>query len=240
MYETYDECRARIFGATEEEKVGGGNAERHNAIINSDSGTLGVRVPVIKRLAKAVPIACRDAVLSGFFGSGDTVFETVLFAGVLAARKGDYRKTREYMKRLIPMFSSWAHPDTIVPCLRWTDEAAFRTDFSYLLDCEGQYEVRTYIIYLMTRCIESDLDFALDTLINKVKYGQYYVDMAAAWCVAEALVKNYEGALPTIEKSVLPPFVHNKAIQKARESFRLTDERKAQLSSLRAKIKDKK
>ena len=235
MLETYEECRAVLFGATKDERIGDVNAERHNAIVNCETGTLGVRVPVVKRLAKAVPISCRDEVVNRFFKSGDTVFEAVLFAGLLSARKGDYVKTREHLKRLIPMFGSWAHPDTIVPCLRWTDEAAFRADFSYLLDCAGQYEVRTYIIYLMTRCIESDLDFALDTLVNRVRYGQYYVDMAAAWALSEALVKRYENTLPTIEKKVLPPFVHNKAIQKARESFRLTEERKEYLKVLRVK-----
>ncbi|MDE7463731.1 MAG: DNA alkylation repair protein [Clostridiales bacterium] len=234
MNETYEECRARIFGAGQDQKVSAGFFERHVAIVNSESGALGIRTPEIKRLAKSVPIACREGVLDGFFNSGDNVFEAVQFAGMLAARKGDYAATREYLKRLIPLFGSWAHPDTIVPWLKWTDVDTFLGDFAYLLNCDGQYEVRTYIIYLMTRCLWDDrIDFTLDTLKNKVGYGQYYVDMAAAWCLSDALVKQYDKTLPLIENKTFPPFVHNKAIQKARESFRISAERKQYLNGLK-------
>lgn len=234
MYETYEECRARIMSASGGEKVTGDFYGRHCAITNCEFGTLGVRIPVIKKLAKAVPLSSRDSVIDVFFESGDNVFETVLFAGLVAAKKGDYLKTREHLKRLIPLFGSWAHPDCIIPCLRWTDVDAFLSDFAYLLDRDGQYEVRTYIIYIMTRCLEGDrIDFAFDVLLNKVRYGRYYVDMAAAWALAEALVKQYEKTLPVIEGKTLPKFVHNKAIQKARESFRLSPERKQYLNSLK-------
>ena len=234
MYETYEECRARIFSASGEEKVSDDFLDRHCAITNCENGTLGIRTDVIKRLAKAVPFGCRDDVIGGFLKSGDTVYETVLLAGLLAARKGDYAKTREHLKNLIPRFSSWAHSDVVVPCLRWTDVDTVLDDFSYLLDCEGQYEVRTYIIYIMTRCLDDErIDFALDTILKRVRYGQYYVDMAAAWCLAEALTKQYEKALPVIEGKTLPKFVHNKAIQKARESFRISPERKEYLKGLK-------
>lgn len=234
MYETYEECRAQIFGASGEQKVSDDFFERHCAITNCESGTLGIRTPVIKRLARSVPLSARDNVLDGFFKSGDDVYEAVLFAGLLAARKGDYQKTREYIKRLVPMFKSWAHSDCIVPCLKWTDVDAFLDDFSYLLSCDGQYEVRTYIIYIMTRCLGVDrIDFALDTLTRRVRYGQYYVDMAAAWCIAEALTKQYDKTVRVIENKQLPSFVHNKAIQKARESFRITPERKEYLKGLK-------
>lgn len=234
MYESYDDCRARLYGATADEKVDGSFYERHCRITNCASGTLGIRTPVIKRLAKLVTIERRDEVLRGFFESGDCEYEAKLFAGLLAARKGDYEKTRAYLKRLIPMFDSWAHSDVIVPCLRWTDADVFLRDFSYLLDSDGQYEVRTYIIYVMTRCLCDDgIDFALDLLFTKVRYGRYYVDMAAAWCIAEALVKHYGKALAMLKMKTLPPFVHNKAIQKARESFRITDGQKAELAALK-------
>ena len=236
MYETYEECRAHIFGAGQDVKVSDDFLERHVAIINCENGALGIRTPEIKRLAKLVPIVCRDDVLDGFFKSGDIVYDAELFAGLLASRKGDYAATREYLKRLVPLFGSWAHPDTIVPCLRWTDVDTFLHEFAYLLDCEGQYEVRTYIIYLMTRCLGDErIDFTLETLANKILYGQYYVDMAAAWCLSDVLVKQYDKTLPLIENKTFPAFVHNKAIQKARESFRVTPERKEYLNGLKVR-----
>lgn len=236
MYETYDDCRARLYGAPPEDRVEEAFYARHCRITNCASGTLGVRTPAVKRLAKLVPMPCRDEVMRGYFESGDREYEATLFAGLLAARKGDYEKTRDYVKALVPLFDSWAHPDVVVPCLRWTDADGFLRDFRYLLDCDGQYEVRTYIIYVMTRCLGDDrIDFALDMLRSRVRYGQYYVDMAAAWCVAEALVKQYDKTLPLLRDGALPPFVHNKAIQKARESFRITDAQKTELYGMRIK-----
>ncbi len=234
MYESYEQCRAQLYGATADGRVSAVFYGNHCAITNCASGTLGVRTPVVKRLAKLVPMSSRDDVMRGFFESADRVYETTLFAGLLAARKGDYNKTREYMKRLVPLFDSWAHSDTIVPCLRWADADDVLRDFAYLKDCDGQYEVRTYIIILLTRCLTPErIDFALDVLANGLRYGDYYVDMAAAWCIAEALVKQYDKTLPILKSGVLPTFVHNKAVQKARESFRISDGQKRELAALR-------
>lgn len=196
-----------------------------------------MRTPVVKRLAKQTPLENRDAIIRAFLASGDREYEMTLFVGLLAARKGDYAATREYLKALVPEFDSWAHPDVIVPCLRWTDINSLFRDFDYLLGCEGQYEVRTYIIMLLTRALDAEhIDFALDALDRRVRYGMYYVDMAAAWCLAEALARQYDKTLEFIKGKTLPAFVYNKAIQKARESFRITDAQKSELFELRIKF----
>lgn len=206
----------------------------NDPIVNCEYPTLGVRTPIVKKLAASVDLADRDNVLDGFFKDDDLSYDTVLFAGCLAAKKGDYEKTRAYLTRMIPMFKSWAHVDCVVPCLRWADKDVFLTDFSYLLDCDGQYEVRTYIIFLFGCLTEERIDFVLKTL-RSVEYGRYYVDMAAAWLLAECLVKFYDKTLKLFETPVFPVFVHNKAIQKARESFRISPDVKAYLNTLKIK-----
>ena len=62
---------------------------------------------------------------------------------------------------------------------------------------------------------------------------QYYVRMMVAWFFATALAKQYAATLPYIEKHVLPKWTHNKAIQKAIESYRITDAQKAYLRTLK-------
>jgi hypothetical protein len=59
--------------------------------------------------------------------------------------------------------------------------------------------------------------------------------MAQAWLISVALVKHYEKAVKILEDNILSPWVHNKSIQKARESFRLDDEKKSYLTSLKRK-----
>lgn len=232
MYETYDECRAALFG-----NIDADYNNFNNKIVNCDYPTYGVRTPVIKKLAKAVPISARSKVLDGFFADKDLTYETVLFAGVLAARKGEYyTETREYLTRLVPIFRSWAHVDCVTPCLRWADKDALWNDFRYLLDCAGEYEKRFYIMIMFSCCLNDGyIDRILDTLRYNVTYGQYYVDMAAAWLLAECLVKYYDKALPLFVEQVFPKFVHNKAIQKARESYRISAEVKQYLNTLKVK-----
>lgn len=231
--ESYDRIKAALK-ANVDEKYKAFN----DPIINCDYPALGVRTPIIKKLAKSVPIASRDKVMAEFFADEQSarIYDTVLFAGCLAARKGDHAATREYLSRLIPMFGSWAHTDCVVPCLDWTDVDTALGDFEYLLDRTGQYEKRFYIIYMMNYCLTDEyIDRTLETLRNRVRFGDYYVDMAAAWLLAEALVKQFDKTLPLIEQKAFPKFVHNKAIQKARESYRISQETKEYLNKLRMK-----
>jgi len=207
----------------------------NDPIVKSEYPTSGVRTPVIKKAAKSVPLSARDVILNEFFADNVKTFESVMFAGCLAARKKDYAVTREYLKRIIPLFGSWAHVDCVVPLLDWVDKDTFLRDFRYLLESDRQYEVRTYIIYLF-ECLEPErINFVLDTL-KEINYGAYYVDMAAAWLLAECFVKFYDKTLPLFVTPTFPKFVHNKALQKARESFRITPETKEYLNTL--KIRD--
>ena len=75
-------------------------------------------------------------------------------------------------------------------------------------------------------------DEYLDLVVN-VKSDEYYVNMMIAWYFATALAKQYEAALPYLENRRLDPWVHNKTIQKAVESFRVSDEHKACLRALK-------
>lgn len=227
MYATYEQLKNAL-----NENIDVKYDNFNNPIVNSEYRTIGVRTPIMRKIAKAVSLENRDVILESFFADEDKTFESVLIAGLIAARKGDYAKTREYIKRLVPIFGSWAHTDCVIPSLDWTDRDMFLSDFKYLLDCDGQYEVRAYIIYLFDCLTEERIDFVLNTL-KGVRYGQYYVDMAAAWLLAECLVKFYDKTIGLFQTPTFPKFAHNKAIQKARESYRISAETKAYLKGLK-------
>lgn len=230
MIKTYDELADELAKAAEP-----AYDAFNNPIVNSEYPTLGVRVPTVKKLAKSVAAEDRATVLEGFFRDEHKTFESVLFAGCLAAKKGDYGKTREYLSRIVPLFGSWAHVDSTTPLLRWADKDALWNDFRYLLDSEGQYEKRFYIMIMFSCCLDDGHIDRITETLRGVRYGQYYVDMAAAWLLAECIVKYYERTIPLFTSRVFPEFVHNKAIQKARESFRVSRETKDYLNSLKMK-----
>lgn len=89
MCEAYAQVKAAFVAATDKKYD-----DFNKPIVNSEYPTLGVRTPVVKGLAKTVPLARRDDILDDFFRDDEKTYESVLFAGCLAARKADYAATR--------------------------------------------------------------------------------------------------------------------------------------------------
>ena len=81
--------------------------------------------------------------------------------------------------------------------------------------------------------LDEDFDLSYPELVSKVRSEEYYINMMIAWYFATALAKQYEAVLPYIEESRLAPWTHNKTIQKAIESNRITAEQKAYLRGLK-------
>ena len=86
---------------------------------------------------------------------------------------------------------------------------------------------------LMSFFLDDDFDPKYLKWVSKVRSEEYYLNMMVAWFFATALAKQYEATLPYIEKRELDAWTHNKTIQKAIESYRITDEQKAYLKTLK-------
>ncbi len=86
---------------------------------------------------------------------------------------------------------------------------------------------------LMSHFLDEDFDIKYPEKISKIKSEEYYVKMMIAWYFATALSKQYDAIIPFIEEKKLEPWTHNKTIQKAIESYRITDEQKAYLRTLK-------
>ena len=87
----------------------------------------------------------------------------------------------------------------------------------------------------MEHFLDEDFSVKYPEMVSKVRSDEYYVNMMIAWYFATALAKQYDPVLPFIENRKLDVFAHNKAIQKAIESYRITDEKKAYLRTLKIK-----
>ena len=87
----------------------------------------------------------------------------------------------------------------------------------------------------MSHFLDEDFNEEYLRIVASVKSDEYYINMAIAWYFATALAKQYDAALPYIEKNVLDKWTHNKAIQKSIESYRVSDEHKQYLKSLKRK-----
>ena len=103
------------------------------------------------------------------------------------------------------------------------------------LGSKETYTVRFGIGMLMEHYLDEDYDIKYPAMVAAVRSDEYYINMMIAWYFATALAKQYETVLPFIENNSLSDWTHNKAIQKSVESYRITQEQKDYLRSLKIK-----
>lgn len=191
---------------------------------------IGVRTPQLRQLAKEI---ARDGAEDFLAQLPHSCFEEdQLHAFIISAMK-DYDQVLEQLRRFLPFVDNWATCDQLRP-------AVFRRNRERLIDSIRQwissgetYTVRFGLGMLMLHYLDGDFLPEYLELAAGVRSDEYYVKMMQAWYFATALAMQYQQTLPYIEEKRLDRWVHNKTIQKARESFRVTDEHKEQLRQLR-------
>ncbi len=198
---------------------------------------LGIRMPALKKLAKE--LAASPEITFYLQNAEYTTYEHLLLYGlVLGQVKGlSLEMLFHYFDPLILKFDNWAHVDLLIsfPKLFKKHPDEILAHFLPLKNHEGEFTKRTFVIFLMSHCMdETHIDATLRHL-SEVPQGEYYVDMGIAWALSVGLIKFYDKTIPYLKQKTFTKFVHNKAIQKARESYRIPFEIKEQLKLLKIK-----
>ena len=194
---------------------------------------IGVRTPELRKLAKE--LAKREDIREFLNDLPHQYFdENQLHAFILSEEK-DFEKCMEDLERFLPHVDNWATCDQTSP-------KVFRKHRKELLDAirrwiesDHPYTVRFAIKMLMEHFLDEDFDPAYPEMVAEVRSEEYYIRMMIAWYFATALAKQYEAVLPYLEQKKLDVWTHNKTIQKAVESYRITEEQKIYLKSLKRK-----
>ena len=194
---------------------------------------IGVRTPELRKLAKE--LAKREDIREFLNDLPHQYFdENQLHAFILSGEK-DFEKCMEDLERFLPYVDNWATCDQTSP-------KVFRKHRKELLDAirrwiesDHPYTVRFAIKMLMEHFLDEDFDPAYPEMVAEVRSEEYYIRMMIAWYFATALAKQYEAVLPYLEQKKLDVWTHNKTIQKAVESYRITEEQKIYLKSLKRK-----
>ena len=142
----------------------------------------------------------------------------------------------EYTEKFIPFIDNWATCDLFSPKVfkRYPNET-----YKYILDWikdEKTYVIRYGVGLLLSNYLDENFKEEHLKIVSKIKSEEYYVNMMIAWYFATALTKQQKYAIKFIENKKLDDWTHNKSIQKAIESRRITEEDKAYLKSLKVKI----
>lgn len=204
-------------------------------IIPTGYKMFGIRMPALKKLAKE--IATNPEAETYLQTAEYTTYEHILLYGLVIGllKKTPIETIFGYLDPLILKFDNWAHVDTIISALKVFNKYPDKvlTHFLPLKTHEGEFTKRVFVIILMDYLMnETHIDITLDHL-SEVPQGQYYVDMAIAWAISYGLIKFYDQTISRLEQRSFSKFVHNKAIQKARESYRMTPEIKEKLHKMK-------
>lgn len=151
--------------------------------------------------------------------------------------KLSYKERISLLTEFIPYINNWAVYDCVSSTLKFVNKN--RSDFLEFLkpymNSQKEYELRFAVVMLMDYYLDDEyLKFTVDYL-SKIKSDYYYVNMAVAWALSVAFVKDSNLVLPLIENYALEPFVHNKTISKICDSYRVDKLIKEKLKTYRIK-----
>jgi len=192
---------------------------------------IGVRVPVLRRFSKEFE---KDPMCCGFMNTlPHEYFDENLLHAILLGRIKDYDKCVAAVEVFLPCIDNWAMCDTLSPKVFGKHKSELIEKIKEWVASEKTYTCRFGINMLMTHYLDEDFKAEYLEIPESVAGEEYYVRMMVAWYYATALAKQWDAAIPYIEEHRLPKWTHNKTIQKACESYRITDEQKAYLKTLR-------
>ena len=194
---------------------------------------IGVRTPALRALAKE--LAGSEEAAEFLKILPHEYYEENNLHGFIIERLKGYDETVAALDAFLPYVDNWATCDLMSPKVfkKHTEELLGKID--EWLASDKTYTVRFGIEMLMSFYLDERFEPLCLEKVASVKSEEYYINMMIAWYFATALAKQYEAALPYIENRRLERWTHNKTIQKAVESYRITDEQKAYLKTLKIK-----
>ena len=192
---------------------------------------IGVRIPVIRKLAKEYE---KDPKSVEFLKQlPHTYYDENILHALLVAEIKDYEVCVKEVEHFLPYVDNWAVCDIFSP-------KVFRKNRDRLIDkikewaaSEHPYTCRFGMEMLMTHFLDENFRVEYLEIPAAVHSEEYYVNMMIAWFYATALAKQWDATIGYIEDQRLDTWTHNKTIQKARESYRITPAQKEYLKTLK-------
>ena len=197
-----------------------------------DSHTvIGIRTPVLRRFAS--DFAKTEDVALFMQSLPHTYYEENNLHAFLIEKLGDFEKTIAALDEFLPYVDNWATCDMMSPKIFAKNKDKLLPHIEKWLASSHIYTVRFGIVMIMKYYLDADFSPVYLEKIAKISFDTYYINMAIAWFFAEALIKQYDAALPYLTEQKLSPWIHNKTISKACDSFRISGETKNYLKTLR-------
>lgn len=225
----YDKLLARLKDSA---------TEKHKAflqkIVNTPTEILGCKSADMRKISRELAKSADLTQITAF--PSNTYYEVDMLKGVaIASAKLPFGGKVGHLAEFAQTIDNWAVCDGTSASLKVSAEDVQKLwEFSVkLTQSDRCFVKRLGIVIIMGNFLDETRIDAVLRLIDGIGYGEYYVDMAAAWLISEAFVKFREKTLAYIKApNNLTKFVRNKALQKVRESYRVSGEDKAMTKNL--------
>lgn len=197
---------------------------------------IGVRVPILRKIASEL-LKDKQFVnneLDAFLCKlPHKYYEQNMLHAIFVSKQKSFKVAMDLTEKFLPYIDNWAVCDCFSPKCFEKRKIELWDKIDKWLDSNLTYTVRFGIVNAMRYFLDDD--FCIEKLerVISVKSDEYYVNMALAWYFSVVLVKHYDIGVEYLKTGALDCWVHNKSIQKAIESFRISDEQKKYLKSLK-------
>ena len=202
------------------------------SITPNATSVLGVRAPIARKIARQY---ANTAEGEEFLSTLPHTYHDEYIAHAYMLGMMSIEKALPRLKALLPYMSTWAIVDTTVASVKQIFKSrsnAFELVCG-LLDSNEEFVARFGIVSLLVYYLDGEYAPRAINEVKRIKSDKFYVKMAQAWFFATALTKQYSLAIEVMKSNELDVWVHNKSIQKARESYAVSKETKEYLKTLR-------
>ena len=211
--------------------------EFHKKLCPGTENIIGVRIPVLRNYAKQL-LKEHDFYLL-INKIGNMYYEEIVLQGMIIGqtKEKDFAKIKKLIQDFIPKIDNWAVCDVFCAGLKFTTkyEKEMWQLIQEYLKSNKEFHLRFAIVMILDFYIKEEyLDKDLE-IFNNIKSDKYYVQMAVAWAISICLIKYYDKTIEFLKSGncKLDNFTYNKSLQKARESYRISNEQKEELQSMK-------
>ena len=211
--------------------------EFHKGLCPGTENILGIRVPILRDYARKLS---KEYEIHELLNNiDDEYYEEIMLQGMLIGLEKEKDKDIENIlkdiEEFVPKIDNWAVCDVFCAGLKITKKHLKEMwDFlqKYVIS-DKEFEIRFGVVMILDYYIREEYLEKNFDIFDHIKSDQYYVQMAVAWAISICFIKFYDRTIEYLKQAKIDKFTYNKALQKAIESYRISDEEKAQLKKMK-------
>lgn len=207
----------------------------HSSLCPGTDNIIGVRVPVLRNYAKE--LFEQQDWKKTINEIDNQYYEEIMLQGMLIGqvKNEDINTILKYVEDYVPKIDNWAICDVFCAGLKITKKHKKEMwDFiQRYLKSDKEFEIRFAVVMILDYYIEKQYLEEIFYIFDNIQNEEYYVKMAVAWAISVCLIKYYDETIDYLDKSRIDKWTFNKSIQKAIESYRISDDKKDILRNLK-------